>query len=64
MNDYSSYQVSTPCACMGPRNGEPVCECKMRSGKIPRSAEHIKEAAEARIRLDAFFTKMKERGKS
>lgn len=28
---YSAWTAAGPCACMGPRDGEPLCPCQMRS---------------------------------
>jgi hypothetical protein len=34
------------CACIGPRNGEPYCNCTMVRNNIPRSEQHLKEKTE------------------
>jgi len=38
-----------PCACMGPMYGEPLCECKMQSRNLPRSAAYLADHTLERI---------------
>jgi hypothetical protein len=37
------------CACMGPMYGEPLCECKMQSRNLPRSALYLADHTPERI---------------
>lgn len=37
------------CACMGPMYGEPVCECLMQSGNIPRSEAYLADHTPEKI---------------
>lgn len=37
--------MTTPCACLGPRNGEPHCDCVMVRMGLPRSPGHDAEVA-------------------
>ena len=62
--------MTSLCACMGPRYGEPFCHCRMESGKHERSPAH-KEAnspenlqktmEEFKLALAEMFDKNKER---
>ena len=49
----------SPCACLGPMNGEPYCNCVMQQKQLPRSEGHKREQEELKRRvsqeLDAFF---------
>ena len=36
----------TPCACLGPMNGEPYCNCVMQQKQLPRSEGHIRQQKE------------------
>lgn len=44
-----------PCACLGPMNGEPFCNCHMVQCNLPRSEEHKRKQAEATAKLKAVF---------
>lgn len=37
------------CACIGPMYGEPVCECRMQLGNIPRSAAYLADHTPEKI---------------
>jgi hypothetical protein len=30
----TGQELMSPCACMGPQNGEPLCPCAMRSVQV------------------------------
>lgn len=44
-----------PCACLGPRDGEPYCNCHMVQCGIPRSEEHKRKQVEATAKIKAVF---------
>lgn len=43
------------CACLGPMNGEPFCNCQMAQFGLPRSEEHIRKQVEATAKIKAVF---------
>lgn len=45
----------TPCACPGPRNGEPHCACTMVRLGLPRSPAHEAETRAAARDLQRLF---------
>jgi hypothetical protein len=44
-----------PCACLGPRNGEPHCNCTMVRLSLPRSPAHEAERRVAARDLQRLF---------
>lgn len=51
----------TPCACLGPRNGEPYCACTMERAGLPRSAAHKAAISVATANLQRLFDQTPER---
>ena len=47
--------LPTPCACLGPRNGEPYCNCMMARLGLPRSHAHETERRVAKRDLQHFL---------
>lgn len=45
----------TPCACLGPRNGEPHCACTMVRLGLPRSPAHDSETRAAQRDIQRIF---------
>jgi hypothetical protein len=50
-----------PCACLGPMNGEPYCNCHMVQCDLPRSAEHLRKQAEATEAIKRVFDELLEK---
>jgi hypothetical protein len=47
--------LPTLCACLGPRNGEPHCNCTMVRLGLPRSPGHVAAQRAAARNLQRLF---------
>lgn len=63
MTDYMDRGWPTPCACLGPMDGEPYCNCRMVHMQLPRSEEHKRKHTEATAKLKAVFESAKKEKK-